>query len=144
MNPHPLQPYWTEKAKDAMREKANSGVLPGCAPLGYKNVEIEGEKVIVPDLITAAKVRNLFLLAESRKYTLRGILPLVEAMGLRSRNGKQIGLSALYTILTNPFYMGRLRYKGELIRGTQAPLVHEKLFERVQQRMSKDSTCRRK
>lgn len=139
MNPHPLQPLWTEKAKAAMRGKAYRGVLPGCAPLGYMNAVVNGEAVIVPDPMTCHKVRNLFLLARMRKLSLRGMLPLVAAMGLTSRNGKPIGVSSLHAVLTNPFYMGTVRYSEELIAAEHQPLIDKRLFETVQSKIRKKS-----
>lgn len=132
MNPHPLQNHWTEKAKLAMWDKARSGVFPGCAPLGYRNAISDGEKVIVPDPETAPKVRRLFELASTGKLSLRKMLPMAEEMGLRSRNGKPLQASSLRAILTNPFYLGLVRYKGELITGRHEPLVDRRLFEVAQ------------
>lgn len=106
----------------AMRAKAERGVMPGCAPLGYKNAVVNGERVIVLDPETAPKVKRLFELATKKKMSLRKLAVEAEKMGLRSRNGKTFGPSALKAILENPFYKGLIRYQGELIRGNHNSL----------------------
>jgi site-specific DNA recombinase len=48
-----------EEVKKGMREKAEQGIWPSKAPLGYKNVEgPDGKKIIVPDPATAEIVKR--------------------------------------------------------------------------------------
>ncbi|MBV9468418.1 MAG: recombinase family protein [Abitibacteriaceae bacterium] len=134
MNKHPRQQEWTEKAKGAMQEKAQSGILPGCAPVGYRNVNRFGEKYIEPDPNTCWQVRALFrFIADGLSLRKAGLHAY--GLGLRSRNGKMLGPSALYAIATNPFYVGMLRYKGELIEGCHEAVVSRKLFEAAQRNL---------
>ena len=117
-----------------MRAKAQSGTMPGRAPVGYRNVERGGFKSIEPDPATHWQVAALFALVNDglsiRKADLHAC-----GLGLRSRNGKVMSVSALHAILTNPFYRGCLRYKGELLPGRHKPLVSAELFEMVQQKL---------
>ncbi len=39
---------------------------------------------------------------------------------------------AVKDMLNNPFYLGLVKYQGELIPGRHEPLVTEALFQRVQ------------
>lgn len=138
MSIHPCQPQWTQKAKQAMREKARSGTLPGCAPVGYRNAREFGEKHIEPDPKTAWQVRALFqFMADGLSLRRAGLHAF--GLGLRSRNGKILGPSAIYAIVTNPFYMGMLRYKGELIQGKHEAIVSRKLFESAQKKSKRNT-----
>lgn len=111
-----------------MREKAERGIMPGCAPLGYINAVIGGERVIVPDPGTAPLVRKAFELATTGRYSLRKLLSVMTSKGLVSRNGKPLGASALWTVLTNPVYAGRIRYNGELLPGRHEAIVDDDLL----------------
>ena len=89
------QDYLTARSKRAMREKAERGIFPGCAPLGYRNAEVNGEKVIVVDEKTAPLVREAFSLASTGRYSLRKILKKMTAKGMVSRNGHPMGVSGI-------------------------------------------------
>jgi site-specific DNA recombinase len=52
--------------------------------------------------------------------------------GLRSRNGKPLGVSSLHAMLTNSFYTWKLRYGGELFFGNHQPVIDEALFASTQ------------
>ncbi len=134
MIPHPLQSVWTEKAKTAMHEKAKAGFFPGCAPVGYKNVRLQGEKAIVIDTQKSAAVKALFL-AVAHGSSIRAAGRLAWSMGLRSRTGKVMGPSSLYAVLTNPFYTGMVRWRDELVQGKHKAIVSEKLFDCVQMKL---------
>ena len=43
-----------------------------------------------------------------------------------------ISTSKLNVLLRDPYYIGYVTYKGELIRGRHQPLISEELFDRVQ------------
>lgn len=135
MHPKIYQNYLTDRSKAAMRAKAEQGIFPGCAPLGYKNVKVDGQKTITLDLETAPKVKRLFELASKKKMSLRKLAIEAEKMGLRSRNGKTFGPSSLKGILENPFYIGALRYSDHLSQGAHRAIVNAELFARVQVRL---------
>jgi site-specific DNA recombinase len=131
-----LKDYYSQESgrriSAAMREKAERGVMPGCAPLGYKNAWVDGEKAIVIDPDTAPKVKRLFELAAIKKMSLRKLAVEAEILGLRSRNGKRFGPSALKAVMENPFYCGLLTYRGKIMPGSHEPLVTAALLESVQ------------
>ena len=97
------------------REQAvKEGRVVGVAPLGYINVfDRPGGKTAVLDPERAPIIAHMFCLA-AEGTSLRTILSRVQELGLTSRNGKPISLSTLYEVLSNSFFMGLLRYKGEL------------------------------
>ena len=107
-----------------MAEKAKAGIAPGCAPVGYKNV---GGGIVRDDRM-APLIAEAFALAAC-EMSLEKILAELTPKGLKSRNGKTMGRSALRLILTNPFYIGKLRFKDELLDGIHEPLVSEAVFK---------------
>lgn len=114
---------------------AMRGDLPGCAPVGYKNVTENYQKKVVVDEDKARLVRLAFGMAATEERPLRSILKELTAYGLTSRNGKPMGVSSFWGMLTNPFYAGRLRYKGEAVQGSHEPLMDMRLFDAVQRRL---------
>lgn len=52
-----------KKVRQSMSKKVEEGIIPGCAPVGYKNIVVEGKRGIVPDPEAAPLVREAFGLA---------------------------------------------------------------------------------
>jgi len=111
----------------ALDAKARRGEWIGQAPTGYRNV---GGRVEI-DPVTGPLVAEAFRLAARKRSSLRQILDELTPKGLRSRNGKPMGPSALAALLQNPFYVGMIRYKGKLYEGEHEALVSPSLFDRA-------------
>jgi len=60
-----------KRAKQASREKAQEGKLPGCAPVGYLNARDQGEATVEVDGALAPLVREAFGLAAEGSLSLR-------------------------------------------------------------------------
>jgi len=124
-----------ENVKRGLRQKIRNGVWPGWAPVGYTNnpktrgVDIDGMK--------APKVKKLFELYATGEYTLKSLANWCKEKGLRGNLGKEIAVSNVQKILTNPFYIGLMRWKGEIFEGKHEPLISKKLFDKCQEVMSK-------
>lgn len=116
-----------ELASQGLERKARSGVHPGRAPLGYKNVG----KGIEIDPETAPLVREAFKRAAIPGMSLRMVLREMTARGLRSRNGKPLSISAIWYVLRNPFYVGKVCWRGILIPGSHDWLISCELFDGV-------------
>lgn len=125
-----------KKASLAMAEKAKRGELPGCAPVGYRNVWVSGEKSVMLDEKLAPLVRETFELAAEGSHSLRKILEIMTEKGLVSRSGRKMSVSSLWGILTNPFYTGAMRYENGILAGKHQRLIDDDLFRRVRERMS--------
>lgn len=104
----------SKNVKRGMLGKATRGWLPNKAPLGYKNYKhtvagIEHRK------IKPAKdfevYRKMFDLMLTGKYTPPQIQKIVnEEWNFKTVNGKKLGRSMIYRILTSPFYCGEFEY----------------------------------
>lgn len=121
--------------KQVMKSRAQRGFLPGPVPLGYVLRFDGGIGSIEPDTEMAPFIIAAFKRASTGRESLRRTLAILTEQGLRSRTGKPLSVSALWTILTNPFYTGMIRYKEEMLPGSQPPLISQELYEKVRQRL---------
>lgn len=101
-------------------------------PLGYRKVRKDGIVLIEVDEEVAPLIREAFRLAALKLQPLRKVAGTLTANGLKSQHGTSLSATALWRILTNPFYCGTIRYGDQLIPGTHAPLVGRNEFEKAQ------------
>jgi len=124
-----------ENVKRGLRQKIRNGVWPGWAPVGYLNnaktrgIDVDSEK--------APKVKRLFDMYATGAYTLHSLANWCKEKGLRGNLGKEIALSNVQSILQNIFYIGLMKYGGEIHEGQHEPLISKKLFDTCQEVMSK-------
>ncbi len=121
-----------EETIKGINGRLKQGLYPFQAPVGY--LDNGGGKPKTLDPIRAPLVKLAFELYSSGRYSLRSLHAELNRRGLTSRNGKRLNISALETILNNPFYTGVIRMKrtGMTFRGAHERLVTPGLFERVQ------------
>ncbi|OHB04785.1 MAG: hypothetical protein A3B14_01395, partial [Candidatus Zambryskibacteria bacterium RIFCSPLOWO2_01_FULL_45_21] len=124
-----------ENVKRGLRQKIRNGVWPGWAPVGYLNnpktrgIDVDSEK--------APKVKKLFAMYATGAYTLHSLADWCKEKSLRGNLGKEIALSNVQSILQNIFYIGLMKYGGEIFEGTHEPLISKKLFDKCQEMMAK-------
>jgi len=124
----------SEETKKGMLEKAEQGIFPSFAPLGYINVECGGKRIIQPDPDLGPLVIQLFEWYATGNYSLLEVKEKVQSEGFAYRkNGRKIPKSVIHKILTNPIYYGDFRWDGKHYRGTHEPIVTKELFDRVQE-----------
>jgi site-specific DNA recombinase len=115
-----------EEVKKGMREKAEQGIYPGRAPLGYRNnpatrnIEVSTEK--------AAVVHRAFELYATSQYSL-----ITLRKALREETGIAVSRAYLETVLKNPFYVGDFVWREVRYKGTHPPIVDLGTFQTVQQ-----------
>ncbi|MFH1482253.1 MAG: recombinase family protein [Patescibacteria group bacterium] len=120
--------------KRGLRQKLRRGEYPGWAPLGYLNDY--KNHTIIKDKRKHKLVKRIFELYATGEYTLKSIADKFNQIGLRGKKGKEISVSTLQDILSNPFYYGVFKYKGELYEGKHEPIITKKLFDKVQEVMA--------
>src|SRR3989338_5525652 len=76
------------------------------------------------------------------EYPLNSLANWCEKKKLLTNAGNKISLSNVQYILQNPFYVGLMRYKGEIFEGTHEPLISKKLFDKCQEVMVKRGRVR--
>jgi site-specific DNA recombinase len=95
----------SEEVRKGMLEKAEEGIWPSRAPLGYHNtVSAEGKKVIEPDPETADLVRQLFAWYATGRYSLAEMTTMARSAGLRYRRSGAGIPTSIHRILRNPIY----------------------------------------
>lgn len=124
----------SEETKKGLIEKAEQGIWPSYAPLGYRNVTgSDGKKIIEVDLELAPIVTKLFEWYATGNYSLRDVTKKARSAGLVFRKSKDpVPTSIIHRILRSRFYTGDFDFLGKTYRGKHAPLISCELWERVQ------------
>jgi DNA invertase Pin-like site-specific DNA recombinase len=136
----------SERIRDKIGASKRKGLwVGGVVPLGY---QAKDRKIAV--VVDEAKtVRHIF-----RRYLDLGSLNLLltdlRRTGFKTKlrplsNGRTIGgipftRGSLAAFLRNRFYIGEVRYKGEVFPGEQPPLLDRALFEAVQTQLDQQRT----
>ena len=91
-----------------MREKAEQGLWPTVAPLGYRNVRApNGNRIIEPDPELAPLIHGLFQPYAPGTQSIQDAAHEVRSAGLASRKGgSRIPTSTIHNILRTRLYMG--------------------------------------
>ena len=124
-----------ENVKRGLRQKIRNGVWPGWAPVGYLNnpktraIDIDADK--------SPKVRKMFELYTTGNYTLLSLANWCNENGLRGNLDKEMSINTVYKILQNIFYIGLMKYSGEIYEGQHEQLISKKLFDKCQEVMAK-------
>jgi site-specific DNA recombinase len=124
----------SEEARKGMLEKAEQGIWPTVAPLGYRNVAgADGKKIIEPDPESASIISRLFEWYATGTLSLKEAAQKAKAAGLvYRRSGTPVPVSTVHAMLRNRLYMGEFEWSGRLYLGKHQPLVSRDLWERVQ------------
>jgi len=127
----------SEETRKGMTEKAEQGIWPSIAPVGYKNVlGKSGKRTIKPHSRSAPFVIRLFKTYSSGNYSLEEIARKFKAKWfVTNKRKKHLYRSTVHKILSNQMYSGNFNWKGKLYRGKYTPLITEKLWEKVQRKL---------
>ena len=124
----------SEEARKGMQEKAEQGIWPTKAPLGYRNITgPDGKKIIATDPAIAPLIAKLFDWYGRGDISLKEAARTAHAAGLLyPKSGAKVPVSTVHTILRNRLYTGWFNWNGKLIQGKHEALVPVELWERVQ------------
>jgi site-specific DNA recombinase len=124
----------SEEARKGMQEKAEQGIWPTVAPLGYRNVAgPDGKKIIELDPDSAPVLARLFEWYAAGTLSLKEAAQKARAAGLVYRkSGSPVPVSTVHSTLRNRLYMGEFEWNGRIYLGNHQPLVTRDLWERVQ------------
>lgn len=138
-----------ENVKLGMKQRAREGFFNGGSCLGYESVkptETDRNTLrIVP--AEAPTVRKIFTLYAAGKG-LRSIANQLNREGHRTNKGNTFGSDSIRQIITNPIYIGHIRYnrfedwsekrrKGKtseaiIVEGRHEPIIDQELWDKVQ------------
>jgi DNA invertase Pin-like site-specific DNA recombinase len=120
----------SEETRKGMLEKAEQGLWPSFAPLGYLNAD----RTILPDPVVAPIIRKLFEWYATAAYSLVEVTKMAKAAGMVFRkSGNPVPKATVHKILHNRIYTGDFDFGGKLYRGTYEPIITRELFRRVQE-----------
>lgn len=139
-----------ERIRDKIAASKAKGLwMGGNLPLGY-DLPRAGTRVLEVNDAEAATVRQIF----SRYLELGSVHALqrelakddIKSKQWTTAKGKHVGgapfsRGALFHLLRNPVYLGKIRHKGKVHEGEQDAIVGVELFDRVQQHL--DANARR-
>jgi site-specific DNA recombinase len=124
----------SEEARKGMQEKAEQGIWPTVAPLGYRNiVGADGKKIIEPDPESAPIISRIFGWYATGQHSLKEATQMARDAGLVNRkSGAKVPMSTIHAILRNRLYAGSFEWNGKFYQGRHEQLVTVELWERVQ------------
>ena len=130
------QSHLSNEIKRGMKEKAEYGIWPTVAPLGY----INKDKTIVLDPGTAPLIKHAFKMAATGKHSPSSISDALWAKGLRSKNsGKKVSPKSISTTLKNSLYYGIFLWNGSKYNGKHEPIISKALFDKAQKGLAKNT-----
>ena len=132
----------SERTRDKIAAARRRGKWAGGRPiLGYDLVKSPGGSRLIVNKDEAARVRTIFdLYLEHEK--LLSVVAELDRRGWRrkqwvtrkgdARGGRPFDKHALFTLLRNPGYLGKVKHHDELFDGEHDAIVDEKIWKRVQ------------
>lgn len=124
----------SENVKRSIEYKIRNGEMSGAAPTGYVNYRDSNNKSqLKPHELYAPIVKHLFEVYSLGHSSLKELKIISDKKGLKSRNGKPMTTSSLYSMLNNPFYYGIMRSKGQLVLHIYPPIISKELWNRCQE-----------
>jgi len=127
----------SEETKKGMRQKVLNGGWPHRPPRGYVSVRHLNERPLRSHCEIHPRegslVARAFELFAAGQLSIKAIAGRLYRDGLQSATGTALAPSLLQKMLTNPFYIGRIRWKDLDVAGEHPPLIDPSLFHRVQE-----------
>jgi len=132
----------SERIRDKIAASKKKGMwMGGLVPLGYDRVD----KQLVVNADDATIIRHIY-----QRYLnigcVRALKSELDAQGYTSklrpdhhkeRGGKPFTRGALYTLLKNPVYVGKVHHKGDLHDGQHAAIIDTTLWDQVQDTLAR-------
>ena len=122
----------SEEVKKGQKEKIAQGWLPTRPPYGYKTIGEKGHKTHIPDSDKIPFAKKMFELYASGNYSLRRLTKILNEIGMRSAHGAKVAKSRIALYLSDPFYIGQIRWNDQLYPGNQEAFIDSEIFAKVQ------------
>ena len=138
--------------RKGMKQRAVSGLQNGDVPFGYRRDEMESDTNrkavhVIPEESDA--VKQIFQMYAGEGHTLASLAAWLNGKGFRTRNKRELrdgngntvtgprpfSLYSVRWILHNPFFTGKVYYKGQSYPGAHQAVIDEELFRQVQERL---------
>ena len=133
----------SEETVKGMLEKAEQGIWPLRAPIGYLNAVRDNKKIIEPDPETAPLVAKLFEWYATGNYSLDEVAAMAKDVGLvMPRSKRPLNRQKLHRLFGVRLYYGEFLWKGRIYRGIHDPLVSRELWDQVQANLKSRGTTK--
>jgi site-specific DNA recombinase len=128
----------SERVKMGLERRFMEGNRHGVAPFGYDDVD--GRLVVNRDEAEIVK----WIFRTYKRHGMHKIAHKLNQQGIKTKTGVQWQDAQIHYILTNPVYIGQIRYhvkKGQPITmaANHEPIISEEEFEQTQQLIKKRS-----
>lgn len=136
----------SEETRKGMTEKAEQGIWPSNAPLGYLNVTgKDGKKTITPDPEAAPLIEKAFEWYATGNHSVKEIAAMLKDAGLVFKKSRDsVPQSSIHKILRSRIYTGEFEWDGKVYKGKYEPIITLELWEAVQDIFDNRSSGRRK
>ena len=132
-----------ERVRDKIAASKKKGMwMGGNNPVGYGRVgknlvpkedEASFVTMIFKRYITLGNVKNLMLELKNKNI----VSPSWVSSKGKQHGGAPYSRGALYAILSNPVYIGKIRHKGKVYNGLHEAIISQDLWDRVQTKLKK-------
>jgi site-specific DNA recombinase len=124
----------SEETRKGMLEKAEQGIWPSFAPLGYRNVAgPDGKKTIEPDPEVAPLISHLFEWYVTGNYSVREVAKMARDAGMVFRKSRNpVPHATVHNILRNRIYTGDFDWNEQTYHGVHTGLVTRDLWNQAQ------------
>jgi site-specific DNA recombinase len=121
----------SEETKKGMLEKAEQGIWPSFAPMGYKNVQRDdGKKIIVIDDEVAPLISKIYEWYATSTYSVKEVTRKAKEYGMSFRKSNNpLPQATVHKILRNRLYSGDFEWNSKIYRGSHEPIVDKDLWE---------------
>lgn len=127
----------SEETFKGMLEKAEQGIYPHRAPIGYTNIKApNGKNIIGVDFKKAPFIKKMFKLYATGAYSLNTLRQKMFEEGFTYTNNKPLPKSQVEFILKNEFYTGVFNWKGKRYENAQHDaIISKELFYKVRDKL---------
>ncbi|MCK5475369.1 MAG: recombinase family protein, partial [Candidatus Pacebacteria bacterium] len=122
----------SEEVKKGQSEKIAQGWLPTAPPPGYITIGEKGHKTHIINNNEAIILKKIFKIYATGNYSLKRLVEITYKKGLRNKLNNKIGLSQIHRLMSNPFYIGKIRWNSKIYQGKHEPIISEEIFNKVQ------------
>lgn len=136
-----------ERVRDKVAASKKKGIwLGGHNPVGYERInkilipkkeEIPFVTMLYERYIALGSVKNLVL--ELRKKNI--VSPTWISSKGKKHGGAPYSRGALYAILSNPVYIGKIRHKGQIYDGLHEAIISQNLWNSAQAKLKENRMC---
>ena len=130
----------SERTREKLQWRAEQGLSNGGQILGY-DVDPDEKGVPKPNKIERELVLEIFQ-TYVKEQSFRAVAQAINEKGYRTKSyvsrrghvraGKKFNNTSIMRILKNPFFIGKIGYKGEVYDGQHEPIIPMELWNRAQ------------